>query len=234
MCGRFCLYSSTDTLAQEIGIPIHCDLEPSHNIAPGDSILNITLEGREQKRSIHRSHWGLKTPQNFHINSRIETVDTAPRFREAWENNRALIPANGFYEWYQDGLRKQPYYIFPTDYKPLYFGALHYRISEEESTVVLITTSANAIIEPIHQRMPLLIPKEQHGAWLSGKLSKADAIQSSEQIALEAHTVSSRVNKLIHNDPSLIEKKDPIQDDQLRFFWIRLIAFSAKRLTQTH
>ena len=90
-------------------------------------------------------------------------MDTAPRFRDAWENNRALIPANGFYEWYQDGLSKQPYYIFPTDYKPLYFGALHYSISEEDSTVVLITTNANTLIQPIHDRMPLLIPREQHG-----------------------------------------------------------------------
>ncbi len=218
MCGRFCLYSSTDTLTEEIGIPIAEDLKPSHNIAPGDSILTVHLEGNVRKRSIARSHWGLKTPQNFHINSRIETVDTAPRFREAWETSRALIPANGFYEWYQDGLFKQPYYIFPTDYKPLYFGALHYSISEEESNVVLITTSANAIIQPIHKRMPLLIPREKHALWLSGELSKTDAIQSSEQIALAAHTVSSRVNKLIHNDPSLIEKKDPIKDDQLRLF----------------
>lgn len=218
MCGRFCLYSSTETLAKEIGIPINYDLKASHNIAPGDSILNVYLEGSERERSITHSHWGLKTPQNFHINSRIETVDTAPRFRDAWENNRALIPANGFYEWYQDGLSKQPYYIFPTDYKPLYFGALHYSISEEDSTVVLITTNANTLIQPIHDRMPLLIPREQHGVWLSGELSKAEAIQSSAQIALEAHTVSSRVNKLIHNDPSLIEKKDPIKDDQLRLF----------------
>jgi len=66
--------------------------------------------------------------------------------------------------------------------------------------------------------MPLIIPAEDNEAWLSGKMSKEEAILSSRNIALEAHTVSSRVNKMIYNDTSLIEKKDPIKDDQLRLF----------------
>ena len=66
--------------------------------------------------------------------------------------------------------------------------------------------------------MPLIMPAENNEAWLSGKMSKEEAILSSRNIALEAHTVSSRVNKMINNDKCLIEQKDPINDDQLRLF----------------
>ena len=66
--------------------------------------------------------------------------------------------------------------------------------------------------------MPLIIPVEDNEAWLNGKMSKEEAILLSRNITLEAHTVSNRVNKMINNDTSLIEKKDPIKDDQLRLF----------------
>ena len=218
MCGRYSLFSSSKSLSLDLGLSINIDLEPSYNIGPSDSVLTVYLNKETQKRMLAFANWGLKTPQNFHINSRIETVDTSPRFRDAWQESRSLIPANGFYEWYQDGVIKQPYYIFHEEHKPIYFGGLDYSLSEEERSAVIVTCEANEKIKAIHSRMPLIIPLEHHEAWLNGEMSKEDAIHANHEIKLEAHTVSSRVNKVINNDTSLIEKKDPIKDDQLRLF----------------
>ena len=218
MCGRYSLFSSSKTFSEELGLPIDLDLEPSYNIGPSDSVLTVYLNREKQTKAFTFADWGLKTPQNFHINSRIETVDTAPRFRDAWQESRSLIPANGFYEWYQDGLIKQPYYIYHKEHKPLYFAGLNYLLSEEDKSVVILTTEADKNIQAIHSRMPLIIPPEDNEAWLSGSMSKEEAILSSHKVELEAHSVSSRVNKMINNDTSLIEQKDPIKDDQLRLF----------------
>lgn len=218
MCGRYCFFSSSKFLSKELGLSIDIALEPSYNIAPSDSVLTIYFNKKEQTKAFTFSNWGLKTPQNFHINSRIETVDTSPRFRDAWQESRSLLPANGFYEWYQDGLIKQPYFIFNKEHKPIYFGGLDYTVSKEERNVVIVTTEADENIKAIHPRMPLMIPLENHQAWLSGEMSKEEAIEASRKIKLEAHTVSSRINKIINNDTSLIEQKDPIKDDQLRLF----------------
>ena len=84
--------------------------------------------------------------------------------------------------------------------------------------MVILTTEADKNIQAIHSRMPLIIPPEDNEAWLNGDMSKDAVILASQKIELEAHTVSSRVNKMIHNDNSLIEQKDPIKDDQLRLF----------------
>lgn len=218
MCGRYSLFSSSKSLSEELGLSIDIDLPPSYNIGPSDSVLTVYFNTKTQNKAFTFADWGLKTPQNFHINSRIETVDTSPRFRDAWQESRSLLPANGFYEWYQDGLIKQPYYIFHKEHKPLYFAGLNYTLSEEERNVVILTTEADRNIQSIHSRMPLIIPPEDNEAWLNGSMSKEQAIIASRKIELEAHTVSSRINKMIHNDNTLIEQKDPIKDDQLRLF----------------
>ena len=218
MCGRYCLYSSSETLSRELGIKINTNLEPSHNIAPGDSILSVFINKVSGKKDYSFSIWGLKTPQNLHINSRVENIDTAPRFRDNWEQNRTLIPANGFYEWYQDGLRKQPYYVFSQSYEPLYFAGITCSLSENEKVVVIITTEANSQINHIHHRMPLLIQKEEHEDWLNCTMGKERAIKNTNNVMLEAHTVSTRVNKIINNDPCLVKEQDPSKDDQMRLF----------------
>lgn len=218
MCGRYSLFSTSKSISKELGMSIDIDLAPSYNIGPSDSVLTVYFNQEKQAKAFTFAEWGLRTPQNFHINSRIETVDTAPRFRDAWKESRSLIPANGFYEWYQDGLIKQPYYIYHKEHTPIYFAGLNYSLSQEERNVVIMTTEADKNIRAIHSRMPLIIPPEDNEAWLSGDMSKEDAIRASQKIELEAHTVSSRVNKMIHNDDSLIEQKDPIKDDQLRLF----------------
>ena len=217
MCGRFTLFSSAKTISEDLEIDLK-EVNHSHNIAPGDSVLSVYQDPDDNKRVGRYAHWGLKTPQNFHINARIETIDTLPRFRDAWAKNRCLIPANGFFEWYQDGLTKQPYYIFPKSLTPMYIGALRYSLATDLDNIVLVTTQSNPEIQKIHERMPLIVPTQSHKAWLEGTVSKSDLIEMNATVSMEAHTVSRRVNSTINNDSMLIEKKDPSNDDQLRLF----------------
>lgn len=218
MCGRFCLFSSSKALSKDLGMLIDEPITPSHNISPGTNILTIRYDLDLKKRCYGLYLWGLNTPQNSHINARIETVDTAPRFRDAWIDRRCLIPANGFYEWYKDGLTKQPYYIFPKNLSPLYFGALYYPISDDQFQIVLITTQSTSCIRSIHDRMPLLISKDKHEDWLKGQVNKEDVYQNQETFELQSHTVSKRINSIMNNDASLINEIDPINDGQLRLF----------------
>jgi putative SOS response-associated peptidase YedK len=217
MCGRFTLFSSAKTLSKELDMALE-NIGHSHNISPGDSVLSIHEDSEGKSRIADYAQWGLKTPQNFHINARIETIDTLPRFRDAWAQSRCLIPANGFYEWYRDGVTKQPYYIFPKNHTPIYLGALRYSLPNESDNIVLITTESNADIQAVHDRMPLMIPIQAHKEWLKGTINKSRLIEMNSAISMEAHTVSRRVNSTLNNDPKLIDRKDPANDDQLRLF----------------
>lgn len=219
MCGRFTLHSNQKKLAEAIALALPDTLEPDYNIGPGREVLSIS-ENKETGPRATLMHWGLKTPQNFHVNARIETADTAPRFRENWAQHRCLVPANGFYEWYADGITKQPYYIYPTDRELCFLAGLWYPSSHEEhpDTCILLTTAAAASIQDVHHRMPVILPMERRDAWLRNELSKKDAVGLANEVPFEKHTVSRRVNSVQHNDNRLIEATAPLCDDQMQLF----------------
>ena len=216
MCGRFTLHLSKDKIADILAaeIPQDFDYAPDYNISPGREIL------ARREEALTPMHWGLRTPQNFHVNARLETADSAPRFRESWEAKRCLIPANGFYEWLNDGVRKQPHYIAPADGTVLYFAGLWFPSKQDAYAAhcVILTTEAQASLQFIHPRMPVCIPADAHHDWLCNKTTKAAALQFSTETDLIAHSVSSRVNGSTHHDASLIEPTTPQGDDQMQFF----------------
>jgi putative SOS response-associated peptidase YedK len=216
MCGRYTLHTSKQKLADAIEMAFAEDLEyePNYNIGPGREVIAFDAE------TISAMHWGLRTPQNFHINARLETAVSAPRFRDSWEAQRCLIPANGFYEWLKDGVRKQPHYMQPTDESLLYFGALWFasKRSEHAAHCVILTTAAQDSIQAIHDRMPVCIPLAAHKDWLANKLPKEDAANLTKSIPLQALAVSNRVNNIQNNDASLVQESTPQGDDQMQFF----------------
>jgi putative SOS response-associated peptidase YedK len=165
-------------------------------------------------------HWGLRTPQNFHINARIESADTTPRFRESWDAHRCLLPVNGFYEWYQDGITKQPYYIYPPQDTTHYFAGLWFPSTAYESppSFVILTTTALTSIHNIHERMPVILKQESKVSWLRGELGKRDVQSIVSEMLLDKHTVSRRVNSVQNKDSRLIEATSPLTDDQMMFF----------------
>lgn len=220
MCGRYTLHVQKKKLAEAIALEIPEVYEPDYNIGPGSESLAICqLDGLGEPIA-QMQHWGLRTPQNFHINARLETADSTPRFRDSWLENRCLIPANGFYEWYQDGISKVPYYIYPEDRSLTYFAGLWFPTDHPEETAacVILTTAAHDSIRDIHERMPVMLPARAQAEWLSNRLSKKHALELAQQVCLAKHTVSRRVNSVQNKDSRLIEATSPLTDDQMMLF----------------
>jgi putative SOS response-associated peptidase YedK len=219
MCGRYTLHTNKKVLAGTIALALPEAYEPNYNIGPGRESLSIVTRDKVQPLA-RMMHWGLRTPQNFHINARIESADTTPRFRESWHAHRCLLPANGFYEWYQDGISKLPYYIYPPQDTLHYFAGLWFPSTsyESPSSFVILTTKAIASIHPIHERMPVILKQENQVSWLNGELGKRDLQSLSEEMLLEKHTVSRRVNSVQNKDSRLIEATSPLSDDQMMLF----------------
>ncbi len=220
MCGRYTLHLSKNKLLKALALKIPQEFAPDYNIGPGREVLTI-LNRKGTGAKVEMMHWGLKTPQNFHINARIETADTTPRFRDSWAAHRCLIPANGFYEWYKDGISKQPYYLYPENNKLTYFAGLHFPLEEDPITpskCVILTTDAHSNINHIHDRMPLTIPHSAHHEWLTNRLNKDDALEFGRNFEPAKHTVSYRINSVNNKESRLIKATAPENDDQMRLF----------------
>lgn len=219
MCGRYTLHSNKKKLAEAISQAMPEQFQPSYNIGPGSEVLAIA-KGANNPASAGMMHWGLRTPQNFHINARLETADTTPRFRESWAEQRCLIPANGFYEWYEDGITKQPYYISALSEELLFFAGLWFPSAtpSEPAHCVVLTTDAHQSIQEVHPRMPVTLPRSLHADWLTNELPKDEVMAFSQKISFQKHMVSSRVNSVQNNDSRLIVATTPQNDDQMQLF----------------
>lgn len=188
MCGRFVSASPPDELAQYFGAELDDgELEPSYNVAPTNEVY--VVRARDDVRRLAALRWGLvpfwakdlKIGSRM-INARAETVAEKPAYRKAYQRHRCLIPADGFYEWAKlPGLeKKQPYFIHRTDGEPVVFAGLWERWrpkledgktvdpdAEPIETCTILTTTPNADMAPIHDRMPVLLPPSVWDDWLS-------------------------------------------------------------------
>jgi putative SOS response-associated peptidase YedK len=217
MCGRFVLISDLAEITTEFDVQeISGNLQRSYNIAPGHTIAAIIDDG--SKRLIQLT-WGLipswaKDPSigNKLINARGETVAEKPSFKAAFKKRRCLIVANGFYEWQKRGKIKIPVFVRLKSDKPFGFAGLYETwISpdkQELCTCTIITTEANELLQPIHNRMPVIVPKDQENIWLDSEKDDTTHVFSilkpyahNEMVAYE---VSSLVNSPQHNSPDCI------------------------------
>jgi putative SOS response-associated peptidase YedK len=150
------------------------------------------------------------------INARAETVAEKPSFREAFLKQRCLVVADGFYEWRKDGKIKKPMYIHLRSGQPLGFAGPYntWKSQEEEQvcTSTIITTEANELLAPIHDRMPVITPEDKFATWLEPSEQDKNALKKllmpypSEE--LEAYEVSAKVNSVQYNAPDIIKPKD--------------------------
>ena len=175
MCGRFFLLTDLSVIVESFGIQeVACDYRPDHNLSPGREIPAVVHEGRNRLVGFR---WGLipawaRDPLigNRMFNARAETIAEKPSFRDAFRRRRCLIPAEGFYEWQRDGKVKKPFRFSLQSGRPFGFAGLHETwISPEKKTIrtcTIITTEANELIQPIHDRMPVILPKEREVAWM--------------------------------------------------------------------
>ena len=172
MCGRFTLRTPLSVSIDEFDLSLDQQLlvEPRYNIPPTVNVPVVRLA--DDKRTLSLMRWGLlpswtKDPKSAPLlnNARAETVAEKPSFRSAFKSRRCLIPASGFFEWKKEGKLKQPYLFRRPDDRPIAFAGLWETWNDIESCTI-ITTEANALMAPIHDRMPVVLGQNDYAQWL--------------------------------------------------------------------
>lgn len=185
MCGRFVLQSTAPLIAQEFHIqePLF-NLKQSYNIAPSQNVYIVVNDGGKK---VTQCRWGFipfwSKDQSIGykmINARAETITTKRSFRSAFKKYRCLILADGFYEWRIKEKRKSPFFIRLKSGKPIGLAGIfnHWKSPEGEElcTCTIVTTAANELIQEIHHRMPVIIPKEKQDLWLNPAVQDEGAV----------------------------------------------------------
>lgn len=215
MCGRFALYATPEQLIDYFGLDECADLTPRYNISPGTDIAAIR-HSPEGKRVLHLLRWGLVPhwagdPRlgNKLSNARGESMAEKPSFREAFKRRRCLIPASGFYEWKTEGKAKQPHYISLKTRAPLALAGLWEAWQGPDGkllrTCCVITTGPNALVEPIHDRMPVILAPDDWEGWLSGPVKEVGhLVRPYAAEAMQAWPVQRRVSKTVDDDEGLV------------------------------
>jgi putative SOS response-associated peptidase YedK len=223
MCGRYLLTSPVDALRQLFLFEQRPNLMPRYNIAPTQDvpIVRLTRDAATRDgtgRELIMARWGL-VPfwagdlkiGNRLINARRESVHTMRAFREAYARRRCLVPADGFFEWRKDGKARQPLLFRREDRAPFAFAGLWERWKNPgDGSVVrsctIITCPANALVTPIHDRMPVILAAEDHARWLDAAAGDARGLLVPCPAAwLESFPVNPRVNNPKYDDPDCIE-----------------------------
>ncbi len=218
MCGRYTVTSAPEALRALFRYEEQPNFPPRYNVAPTQPIAIVRLV--EGKRHFALVRWGLlpswvKDPKTFTllINARGESAAEKPAFRAAMKRRRCLIPADGFYEWQAAGDRKRPFYVRAKSGVPLAFAGLWETWTgpngEELETETIVTTRANRMLSPIHDRMPVIVPPEAFDLWLD--TTNLDATIAAALIApapeglLEAYEISAAVNRTANDNSKLLE-----------------------------
>ncbi len=223
MCGRFALISSTEAVAEALGVDSATIANipqsvPRYNIAPTQPVTAVRLDKNGQ-RQITFFRWGLVpswakdlTIGSRMINARSETVAEKPSFRAAFKRRRCLIPADGFYEWQKQNGQKQPVYIHAADKRPLALAGLWEVWRDPEGsrleTCTILTTTPNEFMAPIHNRMPVIIEAEDYSMWLDPGPNPEDGLHLLRPYPAErmaAYPVSTTVNNPRNDVPACIE-----------------------------
>ncbi|MFC7046239.1 SOS response-associated peptidase [Halobacteriaceae archaeon GCM10025711] len=221
MCGRFSLFTPAGDLAERFDATPTRAFEPRYNVAPGDDVAVIR---NDAPAVIDELEWGLiphwvEDPDDWSkpINARGETVAEKPSFRDAFDRRRCLVLADGFYEW-QERPRgpKQPYRVVLGEDDPFAMAGLWEEWSSNDDvrrTVTIVTTDANDLMAPIHDRMPVVLAPDEEDRWLAaddpGELQGLLDPYDGED--MHAHPVSTAVNDPSNDRPGVVE---PVDDPQ--------------------
>ena len=218
MCGRFILTSHRRVLVAQFELQHEPELTPRYNISPTQQVSAIRMD--TGGRRLEMLKWGLVPfwakdasigPRL--INARCETLGQKPAYRAAFKSRRCLIPTNGFYEWMKEKEKKQPYLIRLADESLFAFAGLweHWK-GPDGSTIescTVITTEANDLLRPIHDRMPVIISRKDYDSWLNPEMLCQETFQSlilpypSHEMVF--FPVNPKVNRATYDNPDCIE-----------------------------
>jgi len=224
MCGRFGQKASAAELAAAFEAAWRCPEPelPRLNIAPTEHAPVLML--RDGRRVLDVFRWGLIPSWakdgkigNRMINARVEGLAEKPAYRAAFERRRCLVPASGFYEWRKTPSGRSPHWIHAADGTPLTFAALwefwrRDREAEPVLTFTILTTTPNADVAPLHDRMPVVVAPAARDRWMDAATPAPDLaamLAPAPDGLLRAHPVSTAVNRAGYDAPDLT---DPIED----------------------
>jgi putative SOS response-associated peptidase YedK len=222
VCGRFGLFVTPEVLEVYFSLTdFAAALSPParYNLTPGQAVA--VVREHDGRRHLDSLQWGLVpfwakdvTIGRKLVNARLDGIASKPAFREAWLRRRCLIPASGFYEWSLPvGGRKRPHFVRPGAEPLLALAGLWERWrtpnGDKLETCVIVTTDANAQLANVHDRMPLLIPRDAHALWLDPRSTVDEVAKlAARPPALEVHAVSFAVNDPRKDDETLIAPLD--------------------------
>jgi putative SOS response-associated peptidase YedK len=246
VCGRFVTTSSPRQLAARFAVddPELPDHDADYNVTPRAEVLAVRERpdrpDRRRARVLSRVQWGLVPSWandagggDSRINARAESIAEKPAFRDAFRRRRCIVAADAFYEWQRKGgsrpgsMRPQPYLIRRRDREPLAFAGIwairrQPAIEDPDApgawlrSCAIVTTSADAVVAPVHDRMPVVLPEDVWDMWLDPDLHDVEPLRALLVPApdewLEMFPVSRRVNDVRENDAGLL---DPVEPDSL-------------------
>lgn len=214
MCGRFSLTKKTNEIKNRFnvtlvpkGVGIAFNIAPDHNIA---IILN------ESPQEVSLARWGLvpswskeeKTKYSM-INARAETLQEKPSYKRLLDKRRCLVLADSFYEWQKLPDEKVPHRIYLKDEEMFAFAGLWDLWEHDGNALIsctIVTTSPNQICSRIHDRMPVILPKEQEWSWLNDPTDKALNLLQPYAGEMDSYPISKEVNNPSNNSAEIINR----------------------------
>ena len=216
MCGRYRL-SWRKQLVEEYFASVFGKEEwnPRYNIAPTQSVPVIRQNPKEPVRELSLVRWGLipswakdSSLAAQLINARSETAGTKPAFRDALKSRRCLIPADGFYEWQRMGKAKQPYCFEVNEGQLFAFAGIWDRWKDPSGNTVetcsILTTTANAVTSPVHDRMPVILDPDSYDLWLDPGMRNvsvaSELLRPYDARLMRCYPISTRINHVGNDD----------------------------------
>lgn len=231
MCGRFSQHQTRSEYLEALApdIPFNGALDPvpidRYNVAPGTRVL--LLNQRDDQLYLdpvrwgYQPHWAKEAHRPPVINARVETAAESRMFKPLWQHGRALVMADGWFEWKkdaEDAKRKQPYFIYHQHRTPLFFAAIgkfhpDAPTPPDDDGFVIVTAASDAGLLDIHDRRPLALTPDAARAWLDPALSPQEAGTLAAEGAVPVdqfswHPVGKAVGNPHHEGPALLEPID--------------------------
>ena len=220
MCGRFSMFASEEDIIKEYELESIPELPARYNIAPSQNIPVIIYDEESKRNELIMASWGFfpqwaKDISGLHrlINAKQETLREKPFFRKSFASQRCLIPTSGFYEWDKRTTPSMPLRYHLAGNRLFSFAGLWSKWTNNENnnlliTSAIITTGANSLINPVHDRMPAILQKNEYNSWLNPKTDGSKLktlLESRDDISLMVDEVSTYVNSPRNNSITCIE-----------------------------
>jgi len=213
MCGRYYLAAAAAEIKKRLRVDTVPELVPRYNIAPGQ--ISPIVIARDKDRSVHLARWGLVPSWSRDLSlsagmiiAPAETLEEKPAYQRAFQTQRCLVPANGFYEWQTKGANKHPYKMALRSGALFAFAGLWERWAPETGepveTFAIITTQANKLVREVIERMPVIVAPADHQRWLTAPPNTAKRLLLPYIGGMTIAPVSDRVINVKNDDAELL------------------------------